>query len=136
MADHMAHLERVAPGASTDLDASAPAAAEPSTPGSGASEPSGTAVDPSASAPAASEPSAPASTSGGPADTSTAAPQTRSRRTTLTGLADAESQAVAERTSACDSAQSPALARDLCLIAASEAQHAQVLLDLRAGLAG
>lgn len=119
MAHHMAHLERVAPGASTDLDASAPAAAEPST-----------------SAPAASEPSASASTSGAPADTSTAAPQTRSRRTTLTGLTDAESQAVAERTSACDSAHSPALARDLCLIAASEAQHAQVLLDLRAGLAG
>ena len=119
MADHMGHLERVAPGASTDLGASAPAAAEPSTPGSGASEPS-----------------ASASTSGAPADTSTAAPPTRSRRTTLTGLAAAESQAVAERTSACDSAQSPALARHLCLIAASEAQHAQVLLDLRAGLAG
>ncbi len=109
LADHVAHLERVAPGTSA-------------------------APDPNAS-PSAADPSASAPTTGAPAGTATAAPPTRSRRKTLRGLTDAESQALAERTTACDSAQSPALARDLCLIAASEAQHAQALADLKAGLA-
>ena len=131
MADHAAHLERVAPGTSAapDPGASAPAPAEPAP-----AEPS--AAEPSAAASGAAEPSDSASATDAPAETPTDSPPTRSRRKTLTGLADAESQALAERTSACDSAQSPALARDLCLIAASEAQHAQALLDLKAGLAG
>ena len=126
MADHMAHLERVAPGTSAapDPGASAPAPAEPAP------------AEPSAAASGAAEPSASASATDAPAETPTDSPPTRSRRKTLTGLADAESLALAERTSACDSAQGPALARDLCLIAASEAQHAQALLDLKAGLAG
>ena len=115
MADHVAHLERVAPGTSAASD---PSAAAPSA-----------ASDPSSAAPSAS-----ASTTGEPGATPTATPPTTSRRKTLTGLAEAESLALAERTSACDSAQSPALARDLCLIAASEAQHAQALRDLRKGL--
>lgn len=136
MADHVAHLERVAPGTSAapDPSASASAPAEPSAAASGAAEPS--ASEPSASPSSAAEPSAAASATDAPAETPTDSPPTRSRRKTLTGLADAESLALAERTSACDSAQGPALARDLCLIAASEAQHAQALLDLKAGLAG
>ncbi|MDH3958513.1 MAG: hypothetical protein OEU98_03450 [Actinomycetota bacterium] len=131
MADHVAHLERVAPGTSAVPE---PSASASSSSGSGAAEPS--AATPNASASVAAEPSASGSTTGAPTDTSTAAPPSRSRRKTLTGLADAESLALTERTSACDSAQSPALARDLCLIAASEAQHAQALLDLKAGPAG
>ena len=42
----------------------------------------------------------------------------------------AESAAQAQRATACDGAQDPGLARDLCLIAASEAQHAAALDDL------
>jgi len=45
----------------------------------------------------------------------------------LQDLADAESAAQAQHVVACDSAQNPALARDLCLMAASEAQHAAVI---------
>lgn len=107
MADHRAHLERVAPGVTT-------AEQEPGSTGPGAT----------------------ASATAGPVDSPATTPPTPSRRKTLTGLAEAESLALAERTAACDSAQSPALARDLCLIAASEAQHAQALEDVKAGLAG
>jgi hypothetical protein len=85
---------------------------------------------------AIADPGATAAATGGPVDSPATTPPTRSPRKTLTVLAEAESLALAERTAACDSAQSPALARDLCLIAASEAQHAQALSDLRAGLAG
>lgn len=46
---------------------------------------------------------------------------------TLNDLADAESAAQAQHVLACDAAQDPALARDLCLMAASEAQHAAVI---------
>ena len=46
---------------------------------------------------------------------------------TLSALAAAETAAQAQRATACDAAQGPALARDLCLIAASEAQHASAL---------
>ncbi len=123
MADHVAHLGRVAPGTSAASD---PSSAAPSA--------SPSASESSAAAPSAAESSASASTTGEPGATPTATPSTTPRRKTLTGLAEAESLALAERTSACDSAQSPALARDLCLIAASEAQHAQALLDLRKGL--
>jgi hypothetical protein len=48
----------------------------------------------------------------------------------LAALADAESAAQAQRAAACDGAQDPALARDLCLIAASEAQHSSALATL------
>jgi hypothetical protein len=47
-------------------------------------------------------------------------------------LAAAESAAQAQRATACDGASDPGLARDLCLIAASEAQHAAVLADFAA----
>lgn len=50
----------------------------------------------------------------------------------LAELAAAESAAQAQRATACDAAQYPGLARDLCLIAASEAQHAAALDDLGA----
>jgi hypothetical protein len=57
-------------------------------------------------------------------------------RDTLAHLADLEAQAHEQRASACDGAQEPGLARDLCLIAASEAQHAAALTRLaRAGSA-
>ena len=49
---------------------------------------------------------------------------------TVKALAEAESKAQAQRTDACDSALDAGLARDLCLIAASEAQHAEVLTRL------
>jgi hypothetical protein len=49
---------------------------------------------------------------------------------TLAALAAAESQAQAQRASACDGAVDPGLARDLCLVAASEAQHAALLEGL------
>ncbi len=51
-------------------------------------------------------------------------------------LAAAESAAQAQRATACDGAQDPGLARDLCLIAASEAQHAAALDDLGERRAG
>jgi hypothetical protein len=51
----------------------------------------------------------------------------------LAALAAAESAAQAQRATACDGAQDPGLARDLCLIAASEAQHAVALEGLAAG---
>jgi hypothetical protein len=50
---------------------------------------------------------------------------------TLARLAAAETAARAEHIRSCDAAAAPALARDLCLMAASEAQHAVVLSDLR-----
>ncbi|MCU0263911.1 MAG: hypothetical protein MUF09_09615 [Candidatus Nanopelagicales bacterium] len=49
---------------------------------------------------------------------------------TLAALAAAESQAQAQRSTACDGAVDPGLARDLCLVAASEAQHAALLEGL------
>ena len=48
----------------------------------------------------------------------------------LRELLAAEQEAQAERIAACDAAASGALARDLCLIAASEAQHAEALAAL------
>jgi hypothetical protein len=63
-------------------------------------------------------------------------PSEASVSSVLTGLADAESAAQAQRATACDGAQDPGLARDLCLIAASEAQHAEALDVLAAKDAG
>jgi hypothetical protein len=45
----------------------------------------------------------------------------------IAALAAAEREARNARVSACDGASAPGLARDLCLIAASEAQHAAAL---------
>jgi hypothetical protein len=51
----------------------------------------------------------------------------------LAALAAAETAARSERIAACDAALDPALARDLCLIGASEAQHATYLERARRG---
>jgi mannitol/fructose-specific phosphotransferase system IIA component len=45
-------------------------------------------------------------------------------------LAELEAEATLQRIRACNGASDPDLARVLCLIAASEAQHAEVLDDL------
>ena len=75
--------------------------------------------------------SASAPSSGTPASPeASAAPPSASE--VLDKLAAAESAARAQRATACDGAQDPALARDLCLIAASEAQHAAALAGLAA----
>ncbi len=50
----------------------------------------------------------------------------------LAELAGLQARAVAQRTRACDAASDPQLARDLCFIAASEAQHAEFLAGLLA----
>ncbi len=54
----------------------------------------------------------------------------------LAALLDAETAAQAQRAAACDAAKDPVLVRELCLIAASEAQHATALQDLAAAGAG
>jgi hypothetical protein len=54
----------------------------------------------------------------------------------LAALVDAETAAQAQRAAACDGAQDPVLVRELCLIAASEAQHATALEALAAAGAG
>lgn len=56
----------------------------------------------------------------------------RTSRQILTSLLAAERAAVRQRQEACDRAETPDLARVLALVAASEAQHAAVLRDLRA----
>ena len=97
VAHHEAHLARVAP-----LLASPGAqAGSPAPPGDATAEPS-------------SDPAAEASTTPGDPDTEEA---------TLERLAEAEAAAVRDRVAACDAADSSILARDLCVIAASEAQH-------------
>lgn len=68
---------------------------------------------------------------GGPAGAQAAAPRPQA---VLANLRRAELAAVRQRSAACEQAEDPQLARSLCLIAASEAQHADVLSDLRAEL--
>lgn len=104
LAHHEQHLARVAP----DFEAES--------------------GSPSASASASpSESEAPT----GPED-STPNENTPSAGSALAALAEVESAAQAQRASACNGAQDPGLARDLCLIAASEAQHADALAGLAA----
>jgi hypothetical protein len=54
-------------------------------------------------------------------------PEAPSATQALATLADEESAAQQQRTSACDGVQDAALARVLCLVAASEGQHAVAL---------
>jgi hypothetical protein len=75
--------------------------------------------------PAAPEPPTPSSAS--PSTTG----QVEEATDVLARLGAAEAEALEERTSACDAARSAVLARDLCLIAASEAQHESLLGSLR-----
>jgi hypothetical protein len=63
-------------------------------------------------------------------DGSSSSPPAPSAAETVAALAAAESRAQAQRAAASDGAMDPGLARDLCLVAASEAQHAALLEDL------
>ena len=83
------------------------------------------APDTAVPAEASAEPSAPTSASAAPG------PGDASPTVTLKALARAESAAQAQHVVACDAAQDAALARDLCLMAASEAQHAAVIESFR-----
>lgn len=107
---HLAHLRRVAP----DADAEELVAVAGS--GSPTATPSTTGDAGTGSANATGDPSG------------AAAPVEVAAR--LARLAAAEAQAHADRLTSCDGATNTALARDLCLIAASEAQHEQVLTGL------
>jgi hypothetical protein len=98
LAHHEAHLQRVA---------ATPAGATPSA---------------AASVPASPAASPPPGAEGTPEDRPAAAPAR------LRDLADLERRAVRQRTRACNGSTDPGLARALCLIAASEAQHADVLM--------
>jgi hypothetical protein len=109
LAHHEAHLERVLPGSAVATTPPGPTgspAAGGSAGPTGSANPTGS-PEPGASSVERPDPAA-----------------------TLAALAEAEARARRERTSACDAATDPALARDLCLIAASEAQHADVLATL------
>ncbi len=113
---HEAHRARVAPGW---VPPPATRTAEPSSPQSPAVLPSADPADP-----ASPSPTGP----GGTGDPTTgSAPGATTRSGTLAALAAAEAAARGERIAACDAALDPTLARDLCLIGASEAQHATVL---------
>ncbi len=124
VAQHQAHLDRVAPGFAGGGDVgggstSGPEAGSPTAPGFDS--------PPTAATPPTGSLSPTASPSGSADETPEA-----SAASVLAGLAEAESAAQAERATACDGAQDPGLARDLCLIAASEAQHAAALEVLAA----
>jgi hypothetical protein len=126
VAHHEAHLARVAP------DPANPSGV-PASPGSspGSSAAPGAPTIPSASDaadPSSSDPAAEASTDPGAEPDSTAEPDSRAE--TLGGLAAAEAAAHRDRVAACDAAEDSGLARDLCLIAASEAQHEVVVAAL------
>jgi hypothetical protein len=112
VAHHEAHLERVAPGYPGSGDGSAFPSASGSPSGSG---PGSGAASPSGAAEGTSGPSA---------------------ASVLAALVDAEKAAQAQRAAACDGAQDPVLVRELCLIAASEAQHATALQALAAAGGG
>jgi hypothetical protein len=107
---HLAHLARVAP----DVDAEALVTA------AGSGSPTST----------ASAPGAGGSGSAGATGDATGAAEPVDVAALLARLAAAEARAHADRLTSCDSATSTALARDLCLIAASEAQHEQALTRL------
>jgi hypothetical protein len=113
LAHHEQHLARVAPGFPAGP-------ASPSASTSGSPSPSASA-SPSVSA---STPGSSSTTSSEPSDTSVGR--------TLAELAAAEAAAQNQRAAGCNGAADPALARDLCLIAASEAQHAAALERLAA----
>jgi hypothetical protein len=112
VAQHEAHLARVAPGyAEGGEEASASVSPPPDSP-----SPSG-------------------APTGSPPGSDDATPVERAP-SVLIVLAQAEAAAQAQRAAACDAAQDPGLARELCLVAASEAQHATALEVLAAGGSG
>ena len=122
LSHHEAHLARVAPERAAEAagsgGGSASAVASPSAEGSA----------PSNSASAGAAPSGGEIVTDSP-DASTSATAT-SVAETLATLADAEAAARRERIASGDAAIDPVLARNLVLIAASEAQHAALLGDL------
>jgi hypothetical protein len=163
LAQHEAHLARVAPGfvsdvgtpvASTSPSASGPPIGEPSAagdPGTSPSDSLGAGTSPSGSRGAGTassgsidagtspsgSPDAGTSPSGSPdAGTASSGSPKPGASSVVAELAAAESAAQAQRATACHGAQDPGLARDLCLIAASEAQHAAALDDLGERRAG
>jgi hypothetical protein len=126
LAHHEAHLARVSPGstagagtppASTSHDGST----SPRSSGLASPAPSGSPSGPASGGPAASD--APQGSSAPDVDAQPSSAAARS----LAMLAASESLARAQRAAACDRAVDPGLARDLCLVAASEAQHAALL---------
>jgi hypothetical protein len=107
LAHHEAHLARVAP--------------EARIPGTDDPQPAGPDNTPAASPSRSGAPSpSPATGAPSPTESPTAAEA-------LGRLAEAEGAAHRARIAQCDAAASSVLARDLCLIAASEAQHEVVL---------
>ncbi len=119
LAQHEEHLARIvgltqdgsaSPGTATAGTSSATAAPDP-----GSADPVGGSPDPNSTSPSPN--------AGSPTPTGSGAPS-------LTALARQERAASRQRTDACDEATGSALARDLCLIAASEAQHAVLLAGL------
>jgi hypothetical protein len=145
---HEAHLARVEPdedaaaelvrgsaaasGASPEASAAGPTASpeasgagSKATPQASSSDLGQSLESAAAGQPAAPEPPTPSSAS--PSTTG----QVEEATDVLARLGAAEAEALEERTSACDAARSAVLARDLCLIAASEAQHESLLGSLR-----
>lgn len=120
LAHHEAHLARVAPGA-----ASASAAPSTVTPTPEESSDGNQPASPSASASGA-PPGGDTAVSASPG-----ASDPDSRAAAVAGLAEAEGVAHRDRVDACDAAENAGLARDLCLIAASEAQHESALTALQ-----
>lgn len=119
---HEAHRARVAPGWTPPPAAQS---AGPPSPQSPAPPPTAELADPESPSQADPRPS------GGHGPGSPPGPTSRSSM--LAALAAAETAARSERIAACDAALDPALARDLCLIGASEAQHATYLERARRG---
>ncbi len=136
LAHHEQHLDRVSPGATVPADpvASSGSEAGASTgagagPEAGASPGVRTTAGAEAEATESASPGSGTSPGAEPEATESAAPGP-DPGAVLAALFEAERTARRQRVSACDGAVDPGLARDLCLIAASEAQHAAALRDL------
>jgi hypothetical protein len=141
---HEQHLERVVPGADPQalVTPSAGASQSPLGAAGSAADPGSTApLEPSTSAslpgaadlpgrPSGATDSGESGTGSEPLPSAPAASATEQDGAAIAALADAERVAHVARVSACDGASTAGLARDLCLIAASEAQHAAVLDSL------
>jgi len=130
LAHHEEHLDRVSPGATVPADPVASSGSEAGAgPEAGASPGARTSAGAEAEATESAAPGSDASPGAEPQATESAAPG-QDPGAVLAALFEAERTARRQRVSACDGAVDPGLARDLCLIAASEAQHAAALRDL------
>jgi hypothetical protein len=105
-AQHVEHAQRLLPGREVSTSPPLPTASQPDSP----SSPTGTTA---------------------PTGTGSPGPAVSAPRVVLAGLRRAELVALDQRRAACVAATAPELVRSLCLIAASEAQHAEVLAALR-----